>query len=154
MSVEGFPSRTTAGELSIFGKTVTLLAPCHHQLPNWNDLRDPNLRYRQRYLDMLVTKETNQVPVNSHCFCAHSCLSDFYCPCQNYIIFKKIFRRQKFCRSRNTCIESISRRCYCKTFYYHCNSPWRATPNENCPRIIFKGIPSSFFCCDFGILMM
>ncbi|KAF0852521.1 mitochondrial lysyl-tRNA synthetase (LysRS) [Andalucia godoyi] len=52
--IEGFPGKSQKGELSIFPRKVTVLAPCLHSLPSHDGLADPNLRYRNRHLDMIV----------------------------------------------------------------------------------------------------
>jgi lysyl-tRNA synthetase class 2 len=61
VSVEGKPHRTIRGEISVLAEKVTLLSPSHHSLPDWNSLLDSNIRYRQRYLDMLVNKQITTV---------------------------------------------------------------------------------------------
>jgi lysyl-tRNA synthetase class 2 len=64
--VVGYPHRTNSGELSILVKKIELLSIAYHPLPNWNQLLDSNIRYRQRYLDMLVNRDTITV-CYSHC---------------------------------------------------------------------------------------
>lgn len=60
IGVIGFPGKSKSGELSIFSKSVQLLAPCLHQLPsvyaNYS-LKDKEQRYRQRYLDLICNHE-------------------------------------------------------------------------------------------------
>lgn len=58
IGVKGFPGRTKTGELSIYSKEVQLLAPCMHNLPTV--LRNHELKYGQRYLDMLANPTTIQ----------------------------------------------------------------------------------------------
>lgn len=57
IGVRGAPGRTKAGELSICPTKVKLLSPCLHMLPksHTGGLKDPEIRYRKRYLDLLVT---------------------------------------------------------------------------------------------------
>ncbi|KAI8849135.1 hypothetical protein BC829DRAFT_362100, partial [Chytridium lagenaria] len=54
--VQGFPGKTPSGQLSIFAKSFSMLAPCLHRLPNV--LSDSETRSRQRYLDMIVNKHS------------------------------------------------------------------------------------------------
>uniref|UniRef100_A0A7S1KQV8 Lysine--tRNA ligase n=1 Tax=Percolomonas cosmopolitus TaxID=63605 RepID=A0A7S1KQV8_9EUKA len=60
VGVEGTPSRSKSGELSILPKKLTLLSPCFHMLPK-KDLTNQETRYRQRYLDLIM----NQKPRNN-----------------------------------------------------------------------------------------
>jgi len=54
--------KTKRGELSIRVDEVTLLAKAIHPLPEkWHGLKDVELRYRQRYLDLLVNPEVRRV---------------------------------------------------------------------------------------------
>lgn len=55
IGIEGIPFRTKTGELSVWTKKLTFLAKAHHPLPDkWAGLKDPELRYRQRYLDLIM----------------------------------------------------------------------------------------------------
>lgn len=60
IGVIGFPGKSKSGELSIFSKSIQLLAPCLHQLPsvytNYS-LKNKEQRYRQRYLDLICNQE-------------------------------------------------------------------------------------------------
>ncbi|KAF2277793.1 lysyl-tRNA synthetase [Westerdykella ornata] len=63
IGVVGVPGRTNpknrdTGELSVFAKDVVLLAPCLHQLPH--GLKDKEIRYRQRYLDLILNNTARQ----------------------------------------------------------------------------------------------
>ncbi len=62
IGVEGFAFRTRRGEISVHAKKLTLLAKSLLPLPEkWHGLKDTDLRYRQRYLDLIVNpavKET------------------------------------------------------------------------------------------------
>ena len=55
VGVLGNPGRSKKGELSIFAKQITLLSPCLHNLPKGPaGIKDPEIRYRNRYLDLIV----------------------------------------------------------------------------------------------------
>ncbi|NLI21862.1 MAG: lysine--tRNA ligase [Clostridiales bacterium] len=58
IGVEGTVFRTQKGEISVHAKTLTLLTKCLKVLPEkFHGLKDPDLRYRQRYVDMIVNPE-------------------------------------------------------------------------------------------------
>ncbi|KAH6569961.1 hypothetical protein BASA50_002997 [Batrachochytrium salamandrivorans] len=60
--IHGQPGRTKAGQLSLRANSVVILAPCLHFYPKKHVLLlDENVRFRQRYLDMLVHPNTVQV---------------------------------------------------------------------------------------------
>jgi lysyl-tRNA synthetase class 2 len=62
VGVEGFAGKSKKGELSIFPKTMTLLSPCLHMLPtSHTGLKNQEVRYRQRYLDLILNAETRRV---------------------------------------------------------------------------------------------
>ena len=51
----GFPGRSKKGELSIFPREFIRLTPCLHMLPRSHfGLKDQEIRYRQRYLDLIM----------------------------------------------------------------------------------------------------
>ena len=55
VGIEGTVFRTRHGEVSIKADNVMLLAKSLQILPNkWQGLTDPELRYRQRYVDLIV----------------------------------------------------------------------------------------------------
>jgi lysyl-tRNA synthetase class 2 len=57
----GSPSRTRRGEPSLTVHSLELLAKIGRSLPDtFHGLKDPELRYRQRYLDLLVNEETRR----------------------------------------------------------------------------------------------
>jgi lysyl-tRNA synthetase class 2 len=61
VGVEGEVFRTRKGEISIKASSVTLLAKSLQPLPEkWHGLRDTDLRYRQRYLDLVVNPEVKK----------------------------------------------------------------------------------------------
>jgi lysyl-tRNA synthetase, class II len=54
--------RTKTNELTIWASSLTFLAKCLVPLPEkWHGLQDIEIRYRQRYLDLIVTPETLRV---------------------------------------------------------------------------------------------
>ncbi|BAM81103.1 lysine--tRNA ligase, cytoplasmic [Cyanidioschyzon merolae strain 10D] len=62
IGVRGYPGRTKTGELSIFPVETRLLSPCLHMLPKPHQmLSDPETRYRQRYLDLIVNREVRPI---------------------------------------------------------------------------------------------
>ena len=57
----GPPARTRRGEPSLAARELLLLAKIRRPLPDvFHGLRDPETRYRQRYLDLLVNEETRR----------------------------------------------------------------------------------------------
>lgn len=62
IGVEGYLFRTKTGELTIYVTGVTILAKSLLPLPEkWHGLTDVEIRYRQRYLDLLVNRPVRQV---------------------------------------------------------------------------------------------
>ena len=63
IGVCGYPTRSSKGELSILPKSVILLAPCLHSIPKdgANGFTDDGLRFKQRYLDMIVHPEVRNI---------------------------------------------------------------------------------------------
>lgn len=58
LGTQGMVFRTQKGEISVHAQAVTLLSKCLKVLPEkYHGLRDPDLRYRQRYVDMIVNPE-------------------------------------------------------------------------------------------------
>ncbi len=56
--IRGFVFKTKTGEISVHVQGLTLLAKCLKPLPEkFHGLTDTDLRYRQRYLDMVVNPE-------------------------------------------------------------------------------------------------
>ncbi|KAH8058722.1 hypothetical protein JL722_5954 [Aureococcus anophagefferens] len=59
VGVVGSPGKSKRGELSIFAKELALLSPCLHMLPKGQGasvLKDPDTRFRKRYLDLMVNE--------------------------------------------------------------------------------------------------
>jgi lysyl-tRNA synthetase class 2 len=58
ISVEGKLFKTRTGELTLLCESYTFLAKCLHPLPEkWHGLQDVELRYRKRYLDLMMNPE-------------------------------------------------------------------------------------------------
>ncbi|MCX7972761.1 MAG: lysine--tRNA ligase [bacterium] len=59
--VEGFLFRTRTGELTIHVKDYDFLAKCLLELPEkWHGLKNPEIRYRQRYLDLFINPQVKK----------------------------------------------------------------------------------------------
>lgn len=62
VGVEGEVFKTQSGEISIKAKKLTLLSKSLQILPEkWHGLKDPDLRYRQRYVDLIVNPEVKEI---------------------------------------------------------------------------------------------
>jgi lysyl-tRNA synthetase class 2 len=62
VGVAGHLFRTRTNELTIWASRVEFLAKCHLPLPEkWHGLTDVEIRYRQRYLDLIVNPEAREV---------------------------------------------------------------------------------------------
>lgn len=62
VSVEGALFKTRTGELTVFVDSYTFLAKCLHPLPEkWHGLQDVELRYRKRYLDLIMNPAERDV---------------------------------------------------------------------------------------------
>ena len=61
IGVEGEVFKTQSGEISIKAKKLTLLSKSLQILPEkWHGLKDPDIRYRQRYVDLIVNPEVKE----------------------------------------------------------------------------------------------
>lgn len=61
IGVSGPVFRTQRGEVSVRAKELTVLSKSLHPLPEkWHGLKDVELRYRQRYVDLIVNPEVKQ----------------------------------------------------------------------------------------------
>ncbi len=61
VGVEGEAIRTRRGELSLRVTSFQLLAPCRRPLPDtWHGLTDVEVRYRRRYLDLLMSPDVRR----------------------------------------------------------------------------------------------
>ena len=71
LGIRGFVGKTKLGELTLIAHSIELLAPCLHMLPRGsrtdadgnevNGLKDPENRYRKRYLDMIVNDNVRNI---------------------------------------------------------------------------------------------
>ncbi|SHJ09152.1 lysine--tRNA ligase [Lutispora thermophila] len=58
IGVKGTVFKTKRGEISIHAKEIVLLTKSLHPLPEkWHGLKDTDIRYRQRYVDLIVNPE-------------------------------------------------------------------------------------------------
>ena len=62
VGVEGIVFKTKAGEISIQVKKLVLLSKSLQVLPNkWHGLKDQDIRYRQRYTDLIMNPEVREM---------------------------------------------------------------------------------------------
>ena len=62
IGVEGTMFRTRTGELTVYSDQLTFLAKCFLTLPEkWHGLTDVEIRYRRRYVDLVVNREVRDV---------------------------------------------------------------------------------------------
>ena len=62
VGVEGKLFRTKTNELTIHASALQFLVKCFEPLPEkWHGLQDVEIRYRQRYLDLIVNPESRRV---------------------------------------------------------------------------------------------
>jgi len=62
IGVEGRLFRTKTGELTVLANELIYLAKCFLPLPEkWHGLKDIEIRYRQRYVDLVVNREVREV---------------------------------------------------------------------------------------------
>ena len=62
IGIKGIAFRTQKGEISVHVNELTLLSKSLKVLPEkFHGLKDPDLRYRQRYVDMIVNPEVREV---------------------------------------------------------------------------------------------
>jgi lysyl-tRNA synthetase class 2 len=61
VGVRGVLMRTRTGELTLQASELVLLTKCLRSLPDkWHGVTDPEVRQRQRYLDLLVSEEVRE----------------------------------------------------------------------------------------------
>jgi lysyl-tRNA synthetase class 2 len=61
VGVTGFLFKTKTGETSIHAETITMISKSLRPLPDkWHGLTDVETRYRQRYVDLIVTPESRE----------------------------------------------------------------------------------------------
>ncbi|KAL1922741.1 uncharacterized protein VTP21DRAFT_9117 [Calcarisporiella thermophila] len=59
VSVTGFPGKTKTGQMSVFvTDRLELLAPCYHDIPTRSLLKEPDKRFRNRHIDLLVNPKS------------------------------------------------------------------------------------------------
>lgn len=62
VAVEGTVFKTRTGELTVLVEAWHFLAKCLHPLPEkWHGLQDVELRFRKRYLDLIVNPDTAHI---------------------------------------------------------------------------------------------
>src|SRR3989344_5254255 len=62
LGINGTIFRTQKGEISVKAKKLELLSKSLHPLPEkWHGLKDTEIKYRQRYLDMISNPEVIEV---------------------------------------------------------------------------------------------
>lgn len=62
INVQGTLFKTRTGELTVLTQSFALLAKCLHPLPEkWHGLQDVELRYRRRYLDLIMNQEASEL---------------------------------------------------------------------------------------------
>eukprot|EP01138_Halocafeteria_seosinensis_P000204 gb/GECG01000210.1/.p1 GENE.gb/GECG01000210.1/~~gb/GECG01000210.1/.p1 ORF type:complete len:597 (+),score=62.77 gb/GECG01000210.1/:1-1791(+) len=61
IGVEGIPGKSGKGELSVVPTKLKLLSPCKRNLPQRENLYDPNLRFRKRHLDLITNASVREV---------------------------------------------------------------------------------------------
>ena len=62
VGVKGCPGKSRKGEFSIFAHEITLLSACLHMLPKLEQgLADSEVRFRQRYLDLIVNQDKRDI---------------------------------------------------------------------------------------------
>jgi len=62
VGVEGHLFRTKTNELTIWASSLEFLSKCFIPLPEkWHGLQDVEIRYRQRYLDLIVNPDSRRV---------------------------------------------------------------------------------------------
>ncbi|MBN2346766.1 MAG: lysine--tRNA ligase [Candidatus Aminicenantes bacterium] len=62
IGVKGTVFKTRTGELTILVRELAFLAKSYHPLPEkWHGLQDKEMRFRQRYLDLIVNADTREI---------------------------------------------------------------------------------------------
>lgn len=62
LAIKGVLFKTRTEELTVLTESSVFLAKCRHPLPEkWHGLQDVELRYRKRYLDLIVNPETRDI---------------------------------------------------------------------------------------------
>lgn len=83
VGVEGRVFKTRTGELTVYADILTLLNKALYPLPEkWHGLKDKELRYRKRYLDLIMNDDSRKI------FFARSRIINFI---RNYLARKGFF---------------------------------------------------------------
>lgn len=62
LGIRGYIGKGKRGELSIFPIMISILAPCLHDLPStYYGVEDKELRYSNRYLDLIINKDVRNI---------------------------------------------------------------------------------------------
>ncbi|MGC8870435.1 MAG: lysine--tRNA ligase, partial [Brevinematia bacterium] len=62
VGVKGKLFRTKTGELTVEVEYFEILSKCLNELPEkWHGVKDPEVRYRQRYLDLIANPQVNEI---------------------------------------------------------------------------------------------
>ena len=62
VGIRGYVFKTKTGEVTIFVEEMQLLTKSFRPLPEkWHGLKDKELRYRERYVDLIVNQKTREV---------------------------------------------------------------------------------------------
>src|SRR5579883_3524371 len=62
VGIDGYIFRTRTGELSIHAEKITFLSKILLNMPEkWHGLEDVEIRYRQRYLDLIANPESQKI---------------------------------------------------------------------------------------------
>jgi len=65
LGIEGEVFRTHTNEITILVKSYTVLSKSLHPLPEkWHGLKDVEIKYRQRYLDLIANPESKNILLN------------------------------------------------------------------------------------------
>ena len=111
VGIEGFVFRTQMGEISIHAQKLTVLSKSIRPLPivkykdgvAYDKFEDPELRYRQRYVDLVVNDGVKRNLPETE---------------QGLQLYERVFQLQRIYRSRNSDSSVNCRRC-CSTSVYH-----------------------------------
>lgn len=67
IGVRGYIGKSKKGELSIFPKEIKILSHCLHDLPStYYGVEDKEIRYSNRYLDLIINKEVAPIFIKRH----------------------------------------------------------------------------------------
>lgn len=65
LGIEGEVFKTHTGEITVVVKSYTVLSKSLHPLPEkWHGLKDVEIKYRQRYLDLIANPESKKILLN------------------------------------------------------------------------------------------